>query len=108
MSSELSAVDLAALQARWRDRDLVEAACLRRVDSFTGSQLVGRRGGDYAGIIAIPYFSPGSACVREYRLRRDHPELDPTGQLKLGRSTNVCLLAAQRCLRQIDGSACRR
>ena len=60
------------------------AACLRRVDSFTGSQLVGRRGGDYAGI-AIPYFSPGRASVREYRLRRDHPdlELDPTGQMKV-------------------------
>jgi hypothetical protein len=46
--------------------------------------MVGRRGGDYAGI-AIPYFSPGCVRVREYRLRRDHPELelDSTGQLKV-------------------------
>ncbi len=84
VGQELSAADLAALEARWLDRDVVEAACLRRVDSFTGSQLVGRRGGDYAGI-AIPYFPPGRASVREYRLRRDHLdlELDPTGQMKV-------------------------
>jgi hypothetical protein len=50
-------------------------ALLRRVDSFTGAALVGRKGGDFAGI-AIPYFAPGSRNVREYRLRRDRPELE--------------------------------
>ena len=57
------------------NRELAEAALLRRVDSFTAAQLVGRRGGDYSGI-AIPYFSPGSPYVREYRLRRDHPDFE--------------------------------
>jgi predicted P-loop ATPase len=82
--SELSLGDFAALEGRWIDRSLAEAAFLRRVDSFTGSQLVGRRGGDYSGI-AIPYFAPGSQQVREYRLRRDHPDLEsgPDGALKV-------------------------
>jgi len=63
---------------------LSESAFLRRVDSWTGAQLVGRKGGDYAGI-AIPYFAPGDRHVREYRLRRDHPDLeaDSSGQLKV-------------------------
>jgi hypothetical protein len=48
------------------DRPLAESAFLRRLDSWTGAQLVGRKGGDYAGI-AIPYFGPGDRHVREYR-----------------------------------------
>jgi hypothetical protein len=80
----LSSADLAALEARWIDRRLAEAAFLRRVDSFTGTQLVGRKGGDYSGI-AIPYFAPGSQHVREYRLRRDHPDFEASsnGELKV-------------------------
>ena len=74
VGTELSATDLAALDSRWVDRPLAESAFLRRVDSWTGAQLVGRKGGDYAGI-AIPYFAPGDRHVREYRLRRDHPDL---------------------------------
>jgi len=48
-----------------------------------GREIVGRRGGNYAGII-IPYFLPGSDRVREYRLRRDQPDLeyDSAGNLK--------------------------
>jgi len=72
IGAELSATDFAALDSRWVDRRLAEAAFLRRVDSWTGAQLVGRKGGDYAGI-AIPYFASGDRHVREYRLRRDHP-----------------------------------
>jgi hypothetical protein len=66
------------------DRALAESAFLRRVDSWTGAQLVGRKGGDYTDI-AIPYFAPGDRHVREYRLRRDHPDLeaDSSGQLKI-------------------------
>ena len=84
VGTELSATDLAALESRWVDRPLAESAFLRRVDSWTGAQLVGRKGGDYAGI-AIPYFAPGDRHVREYRLRRDHPDLeaDSGGQLKV-------------------------
>jgi hypothetical protein len=45
---------------------------------------VGRRGGDYPGIL-IPYFHSGSDLVRDYRLRRDHPDLeyDSGGNLKI-------------------------
>jgi hypothetical protein len=79
----LTAADLVALEARWIDRTVAERARLRRVDSLTGGELVGRKRGDFGGI-AIPYFMPGSARVRDYRLRRDQPDLerDRTGQLK--------------------------
>ena len=45
--------------------------------------MVGRKGANYSGIV-IPYFHPGSDNVREYRLRRDHPDLeyDAGGNLK--------------------------
>lgn len=84
VGEELSSSDIAALEARWIDRQLGHAAFLRRVDSFAGAQLVGRRGGDYAGI-AIPYFAPGSYHVREYRLRRDHPDFEEgaNGELRV-------------------------
>ena len=83
VGTELSSADWIALEGRWVDRELAEAALLRRVDSFTGAQLVGRKAGDHAGI-AIPYFLPGSPYVREYRLRRDHPdfELSSDGRTK--------------------------
>lgn len=84
VGSELTSADFSSLEARWIDRQFAEAAFLRRVDSFTGSQLVGPKGGDYAGI-AIPYFAPGSHHVREYRLRRDHPDFEAgvDGQLRV-------------------------
>jgi Domain of unknown function (DUF3854) len=54
------------------------------MDSLTGAEMLGRKGGDYSGI-AIPYFHPGSDQVRDYRLRRDHPDLeyDAGGNLKI-------------------------
>jgi hypothetical protein len=81
--SELTAADYAALEARWIDRELAVWAGLRRVDSLTGGDIVGRKGSDYSGIV-IPYFLPGADHVREYRLRRDHPDMeyDSTGHLK--------------------------
>jgi hypothetical protein len=50
---------------------------------MTGAEIVGRKNGNYAGIL-IPYFQPGSNRVREYRLRRDQPDLeyDSAGNLK--------------------------
>jgi hypothetical protein len=83
VGQELTVSDLAALEARWIDRTLAEQALLRRVDSIAGGELVGRRRGDFSGI-AIPYLLPGSTRVRDYRLRRDQPDLerDSTGQLK--------------------------
>ncbi len=66
------------------DPEVVISANWRRVDTFTGAQIVGRNGrADYAGI-AIPYFWPGSQNVREFRLRRDNPEVEllPNGEKK--------------------------
>jgi hypothetical protein len=52
------------------------AALLRRVDSLTGAELMGRNGSaDYSGIV-VPYIWPGEDWVREHRLRRDHPEIE--------------------------------
>jgi hypothetical protein len=82
--SSFTEQDYASLEARWISRELATRAQLRRVDSVTGEATVGRRkGGDYAGIL-ISYFHPGSDRVREFRLRRDRPELeyDASGNLK--------------------------
>jgi hypothetical protein len=83
VGSPLTGSDYASLESRWIDRALADRAGIQRVDSLTGAELIGRRGGNYAGII-IPYFRPGSHQVREYRLRRDQPdfEYDSAGTLK--------------------------
>jgi putative DNA primase/helicase len=63
---------------------LAEQAMLRRVTSPEAAAVVGRNGrGDYSGIL-FPYILPGHDRVREYRLRRDHPdcEYDKHGRLK--------------------------
>lgn len=75
VGSDLTESDYAALAERWIDRALADRAQLRRVDSLTGAEVVGRRAGNYAGIL-IPYFHPGSDRVREYRLRRDQPDYE--------------------------------
>uniref|UniRef100_Q01RC8 Uncharacterized protein n=1 Tax=Solibacter usitatus (strain Ellin6076) TaxID=234267 RepID=Q01RC8_SOLUE len=67
---DLSSADIRALEMRWIDSDLARRAGLRQVDSLTGA-----KNGDYSGI-AIPYFHPGSEQPRDYRLRRDHPDLE--------------------------------
>lgn len=72
----LTAADLTALEARWIDQATAGLALLGRVDSAEGGSIVGRNGnGRYEGIV-IPYRWPGSAEIREYRLRRDHPEME--------------------------------
>src|SRR6516162_10110307 len=50
IGSGLTASDYAALETRWIDCDLAVAAGLRRVDSLTGGDVVGRKCGNYAGI----------------------------------------------------------
>jgi hypothetical protein len=79
----LTSAEYAALESRWIDRALAELADLRRVDSLAGGEIIGRDGGNYAGIL-IPYFSHGTDRVRESRLRRDRPdaEHDSAGHLK--------------------------
>src|SRR5262245_10931155 len=74
--SVLTEADYANLDRRWIDKTLADIARIRRVDSNTGRFLVGRRDhGSYDGL-AIPYFLPGEARVREWRLRRDHPDIE--------------------------------
>jgi hypothetical protein len=68
--------DLAALEKCYITPDLAKQAGIFRVDSREGATLVGRNGrGDYSGI-AFPYHWPGEDMPREYRLRRDHPDLE--------------------------------
>ena len=74
--SALTDADYASLAGRWIDSELAAAAKIRRVDSSTGRSFVGRR--DHASYerLAIPYFLPGESHIREWRLRRDHPEIE--------------------------------
>lgn len=70
--------DFRAFEACAIPRDLILAAGLRRVDTHEGAAMVGRQsknGADFAGIL-IPYLWPGDPHPREYRLRRDHPDLE--------------------------------
>ena len=75
IGSALTENDHAAFEARWIDRALAVQARLRRVDSMTGAEIVGRKHGNYEGIL-IPYFHPHSGQVRDYRLRRDQPDVE--------------------------------
>lgn len=69
--------DLEALAARWVTPEIAQEAHLRRVTSLYGAEMVGHHGraGDYSGIV-IPYLWPGDNSVREWRLRRDHPDME--------------------------------
>jgi hypothetical protein len=93
------------LESRWIDRDLGVRAGLRRVDSLAGTEIIGRQNGNYAGVV-IPYFHPGSGSVREYRLRRDQPELeyDFAGNLKT-RQKYLSLFPSKTRRRAISGSS---
>src|SRR5437868_7196227 len=67
--------DIVKLESSYITLDLAKQSLLRRVDSAEGAWLMGRNGkADYSGIV-LPYFWPGDPAVREYRLRRDHPDL---------------------------------
>lgn len=73
--SDLTRDDLQRLAERWITPELASAAGLRRVDSLTGREMFARKTGDFAGII-IPNCWPGEPRPREYRLRRDSPDLE--------------------------------
>ncbi len=76
MGGPLAAADFEALAARWIDRQTAAQQLLRRVNAIDGSAAIGRNGaGDYSGLL-IPNVWPGSDYIREYRLRRDHPQLE--------------------------------
>jgi hypothetical protein len=72
----LTPSDLSKLAACGISGELAQQAQLRRVDSAEGARMVGRNGsGDYSGLI-FPYLWPGENQPREYRLRRDRPEIE--------------------------------
>ena len=74
--SDLTEDDYRRLAARWIERQLADLAQIRRFDSESGRALVGRRDrGNYEGL-GIPYFLPGESRIREWRLRRDHPDME--------------------------------
>jgi hypothetical protein len=76
--------DYRMLEQSWIPRELANAAGIRRVTSVEGGQIIGRNGsGNYEGLI-FPYIWPGETIVRDYRLRRDHPDLEhrPDGSTK--------------------------
>lgn len=76
LGGELEPRDIAKLAACGIPFALAAQALLRRVASAEGAAIIGRNGGgNYAGVI-FPYIWPGSNGPREYRLRRDAPELE--------------------------------
>ena len=76
IGNTLTDTDYASLARRWIDRQLAGEAKIRRVGSDTGRLFMGRRDhGSYEGL-AIPYFLPGESHVREWRLRRDNPDIE--------------------------------
>src|SRR5688572_30074282 len=72
----LTDADFRLLSSSFISPSLAQSAGIFRVDSLIGSEIVGRNGhGDYSGLI-FPYYLPGSHSPREYRLRRDNPDLE--------------------------------
>jgi putative DNA primase/helicase len=68
--------DLEVLSHSFITPELADQAMLRRVSSAEGAAIVGRNGsGDYSGVI-FPYVQPVNNFVRDYRLRRDNPDLE--------------------------------
>jgi hypothetical protein len=75
LGTALTGADFEALERSWIDRASAEKACLFRVTSIDGAELVGQKvGGNYAGIV-FPNIRPGQTEPREYRLRRDSPDV---------------------------------
>lgn len=68
--------DLSHLSASFISPDLAKSAGIFRVDSYDGGLIVGRNGNaDYSGMV-FTYFLPGDPIPRDYRLRRDNPDLE--------------------------------
>jgi hypothetical protein len=80
----LTGADLRLLSASFISTDLACSAGIFRVDSPDGAELVGRKDkADYSGLV-FTYHLPGNPSIREYRLRRDNPDLEQgsDGQIK--------------------------
>jgi uncharacterized protein (DUF927 family) len=77
-AASLTQSDLNKLASSFIPPELAEQAQLFRVDSTEGAEIVGRKAtahNDYSGIV-FPYFFPEDTNPREYRLRRDNPDLE--------------------------------
>jgi hypothetical protein len=78
--------DYEALGRSYLTQEIVDRAQIKRVDAHEGAFTVGQEptaSKDYSGLI-FPYFWPGETRPREYRLRRDNPDLErkPDGSIK--------------------------
>ncbi len=74
----LTPSDLIKLATSYLTPKIIADTQIRRVGTHEGAELVGRKpkaSVNYAGLI-FPYFWPGESRPREYRLRRDEPELE--------------------------------
>ncbi len=69
--------DYERLERSFISRQTADLAGLRRVSDTEARLVVGANGraGDFAGIV-IPYISPLDGKVRDYRLRRDNPDIE--------------------------------
>jgi hypothetical protein len=75
--SPLDERDYQMLERCFISRELADQALLRGVSDIEGRTLIGANGrhGDYSGI-AIPNIDPANGNIRDYRLRRDRPDLE--------------------------------
>ncbi len=70
--------DLDNLAGSFITADIANQAGFFRVNDLEGSELIGAKrnaGTDYSGVV-MPYFFPEQTSPREYRLRRDKPDLE--------------------------------
>ena len=70
--ADLQPRDYDGLAARWIDRELADAAGLRRISGLEARNFLGRKSGNLAGIL-IPNIRPGEDSQRGYRVRLDEP-----------------------------------
>jgi hypothetical protein len=71
--------DIELIGRSWLDEAAIEAARLFRVDDIDGAQMVGRKERDHCAGVVFPYYWPGASECREYRIRRDNPDITYEG-----------------------------
>ena len=86
MNTQVSKDDVRAFEKCFIPKEMIAKARVSRVDNSAGAEIVGRKpkqDASYNGVI-FPYIWPGDGSVREYRLRRDEPDLEqqPDGTVK--------------------------
>jgi hypothetical protein len=68
--------DYDALLRSWINSELADSCLLRRVTALEGSEIIGHLNSKNCAGIVFPYIWPGEHWVREYRLRRDTPDVE--------------------------------